>query len=420
MVDTGQPDPTTDAVSRWERGFDNVVAWGPYVSLAFGAVFAVIDSDASGSTAVTLGLVALAAAWVYVMFTDARRRDRDGQAWVRVYFAGLLVLGLLLMMRHPLFFVFVITGFLHAYLLRPAPVAFAGVAATSMVINSLIIIPEPTSEELWFFGIIVAVQTVAIGFGIVGGEKISELSEQRRQALVELREAQEENIGLQARLVAQAHEAGVADERQRMAREIHDTIAQGLIGVVTQLEAAGQAGDDPTEVQRRIDNAARLARESLIEARRSVRALVPEPLEGRGLAEALDQLVSGWAALHRVTATMSTTGTPQTLHPEVEVTVLRVVQEALANVAKHAAATRVGVTLSYMGDMVTVDVRDDGVGLGAGGDGTGGFGMTAMRQRVEALSGELQFESGQEGGTAVSASLPALAPVEISLEVTGG
>ncbi len=99
---------------------------------------------------------------------------------------------------------------------------------------------------------------------------------------------------------------------------------------------------------------------------------------------------------------------------------MRVVQEALANVAKHAAATRVGVTLSYMGDMVTVDVRDDGVGLGAGGDGTGGFGMTAMRQRVEALSGELQFESGQEGGTAVSASLPALAPVEISLEVTGG
>ncbi len=420
MVDTGQPDPTTDAVSRWERGFDNVVAWGPYVSLAFGAIFAVIDPDASGSPAVTLGLVALAAAWVYVMFTDARRRGRDSQAWVRVYFAGLLVLGLLLMMSHSLFFVFVITGFLHAYLLRPAPVAFAGVAATSMVINSLIIIPDPTSEELWFFGIIVAVQTVAIGFGIVGGEKISELSEQRRQALVDLREAQEENTGLQARLVAQAHEAGVADERQRMAREIHDTIAQGLIGVVTQLEAAGHVGDDPAEVRRRIDNAARLARESLTEARRSVRALVPEPLEGRGLAEALDQLVSEWAALHRVTATMSTTGTPQTLHPEVEVTVLRVVQEALANVAKHAAATRVGVTLSYMGDMVTVDVRDDGVGLGAGGDGTGGFGMTAMRQRVEALSGVLQFESGQEGGTAVSASLPALAPVEISLEVTGG
>jgi signal transduction histidine kinase len=241
MVDTGQPDPTTDAVSRWERGFDNVVAWGPYVALAFGAIFAVIDPDASGSPAVTLGLVALGAAWVYVMFTDARRRGRDSPAWVRVYFAGLLVLGLLLMMRHALFFVFVITGFLHAYLLRPAPVAFAGVAATSMVINSLIIIPDPTSEELWFFGIIVAVQTVAIGFGIVGGEKISELSEQRRQALVELREAQEENTGLQARLVAQAHEAGVADERQRMAREIHDTIAQGLIGVVTQLEAAGQA-----------------------------------------------------------------------------------------------------------------------------------------------------------------------------------
>ena len=99
---------------------------------------------------------------------------------------------------------------------------------------------------------------------------------------------------------------------------------------------------------------------------------------------------------------------------------LRVVQEALANVAKHAAATRVGVTLSYMGDVVSVDVRDDGVGLGGDGYPSGGFGTTAMRQRVEALSGTLQFESGQGGGTAVSASLPALTPVDVPLEVTGG
>jgi signal transduction histidine kinase len=422
MVDTGladlATDPTSDQVSRWERGFDNVVAWGPYVALAFAAILSVIDPDDAGLPAATLVLAALAAAWVYVMFTDARRRGRDGQAWTRVYFAGLLVLGFLLMTHHPLFFVFVITGFLHAYLLRPAPVAFAGVALTSMVINSQIVLPEPNSDELWLFGIIVVVQTVAIGFGIIGGEKIAELSEQRRRALVELREAQEENIDLQARLVAQAHEAGVADERHRMAREIHDTVAQGLIGVVTQLEAAGQVHDDPIEVQRRIDNAARLARESLTEARRSVRALLPEPLEGRRLVEALDQLVSDWSALHGVTAEMATTGTPHALHPEVEVTLLRVVQEALANVAKHAAAGRVGVTLSYMGDVVTVDVRDDGIGFGDG-DPTGGFGTTAMRQRVEALSGELQFESARGAGTAVSATLPALAPVEMPVEVTG-
>ena len=323
MVDTGQPDPTTDAVSRWERGFDNVVAWGPYVSLAFGAVFAVIDSDASGSTAVTLGLVALAAAWVYVMFTDARRRDRDGQAWVRVYFAGLLVLGLLLMMRHPLFFVFVITGFLHAYLLRPAPVAFAGVAATSMVINSLIIIPEPTSEELWFFGIIVAVQTVAIGFGIVGGEKISRAERAAPPSAGGARgRPRRRTSGCRLSSSPRPMKPGWPMSGSGWRREIHDTIAQGLIGVVTQLEAAGQAGDDPTEVQRRIDNAAGLARESLAEARRSVRALVPRAAGG---SAACPRRSTNWSCRvggspSESPPTMATTGTPHALHPEVEVT----------------------------------------------------------------------------------------------------
>jgi signal transduction histidine kinase len=110
---------------------------------------------------------------------------------------------------------------------------------------------------------------------------------------------------------------------------------------------------------------------------------------------------------------MVTTGEALGLHPEVEVTMLRVVQEALANVAKHAGASRVGVTLSYMGDVVTVDVRDDGAGFLAtgevnGSDGDSGFGLTAMRQRVERLAGTLEIESEPGRGTAVSATLPAI------------
>jgi signal transduction histidine kinase len=277
------------------------------------------------------------------------------------------------------------------------------VGLTSLIVNSGIVYPEANADAWWTFGIIVVIQTVAVGFGIIGGEKLSELSEQRRRSLVELEAALEENAGLHAQLVAQAREAGIHDERQRLAGEIHDTIAQGLTGVITQLEAATRFKDDPAELQRRLDDATDLARASLAEARRSMRAILPAPLEDRRLPDALADETARWSSLSEALG----------LHPEVEVTMLRVVQEALANVAKHAGASRVGVTLSYMGDVVTVDVRDDGAGFLAtgevnGSDGDSGFGLTAMRQRVERLAGTLEIESEPGRGTAVSATLPAI------------
>jgi signal transduction histidine kinase len=113
---------------------------------------------------------------------------------------------------------------------------------------------------------------------------------------------------------------------------------------------------------------------------------------------------------------VETTGDARALHPEVEVTLLRVAQEALANVAKHADASRAGVTLSYMEDVVSLDVRDDGAGFvppavpaaSNGSPAGGGFGLIAMRQRVSRLAGQLEIESEPGTGTAVSASLPAI------------
>ena len=102
-------------------------------------------------------------------------------------------------------------------------------------------------------------------------------------------------------------------------------------------------------------------------------------------------------------AAFTTTGTPRTVHPEVEVTLLRAAQEALANVARHAGATRVGLTLSYMEDLVTLDVRDDGVGFEPT---RAGFGLTGMRQRVHGVGGRLAVESAPGEGTAISASVP--------------
>ena len=159
-----------------------------------------------------------------------------------------------------------------------------------------------------------------------------------------------------------------------------------------------------------------LARSSLSEARRSVQALAPEPLAGARLPEAVREVADRWTTLHGVPVTVATTGNPRPMRPELEVALLRTAQEALANVAKHAHANRVGLTLSYMEDQVTLDVRDDGVGFatvnGVGParprDDGGGFGLTAMRQRVEGVAGRLAIESEPDGGTAISASVPAI------------
>src|SRR4051794_3967574 len=220
-----------------------------------------------------------------------------------------------------------------------------------------------------------------------------------------------ENAQLQAQLVASARDAGVRDERDRLAREIHDTLAQGLAGVVAQLQAALSGGEPDRE--RHLDTAAELARSTLVEARRSVQALRPEPLEAARLPDALAAVAARWSEVSGVPAAVTTTGTARQLHPEVEIALLRTGQEALANVGKHAAASRVGVTLSYMEDVVTLDVRDDGIGFDLAGlpgevaDGSG-FGLTGMRQRVGRFAGRLEIESSPGEGTAVSATVPAI------------
>jgi signal transduction histidine kinase len=146
-----------------------------------------------------------------------------------------------------------------------------------------------------------------------------------------------------------------------------------------------------------------------------VHAVRPESLESARLPEALSEVVRRWSTMNGVAAELVTTGTPRPLHPEVEIVLLRTGQEALANVAKHAAAYRVALTLSYMEDVVTLDVLDDGAGFdiaAAGTDGrtSGGFGLTSMRQRVDQLTGTLTIESEPGGGTAVSATVPAILP----------
>jgi signal transduction histidine kinase len=234
------------------------------------------------------------------------------------------------------------------------------------------------------------------------GLRTEERNAELERLNADLEAALVENDALHERLVAQAREAGVQEERARLAREIHDTLAQSLAGIVTQLEAS--VGGE------RQERALALARHALAEARRSMLDLSPADLDGTSLPEALSGIVAAWGDEHDVRAEVRVVGDSVPLHPEVEATVLRIAQESLTNVAKHAGADRVGVTLSYDGDEVVLDVRDDGTGFDVTAPTrSSSFGLRGMRQRAARLAGELTLESDAGRGTAVSLRLPALA-----------
>jgi signal transduction histidine kinase len=228
-----------------------------------------------------------------------------------------------------------------------------------------------------------------------------------------------ENMRLIEEARRTGRETGLLDERQRLAREIHDTLAQGFTGIITNLTAA-QMAQPPVAADasstRHLRDAERIARESLAEARRLVWALRPESLDRRSLSEALRRLAEEWSEETGVQAHAATTGTPRPLLPETEVALLRTAQEALTNIRKHAQASRVNVTLSYMDDRVALDVVDDGVGFdharmksSVEAHGAGGFGLVAMRERIEQLGGALVVESAPGEGTALAAELPVTA-----------
>jgi signal transduction histidine kinase len=228
-----------------------------------------------------------------------------------------------------------------------------------------------------------------------------------------LRSQRDEKQRLLERLTQTERKAGMLEERQRLAREIHDTLAQGFAAILAHLETAElgrEHGADRESQLQHLASARRVARDSLEEARRMMASLRPEILETADLPAAMTRISDGWSQRTGVPCTVSITGTPNPLQRDIEVALLRTAQEALANAWKHARPGRVTITLSYMGDLVVLDVQDDGVG-GAGAGGFG-FGLTSMRERMEQIGGTLTVESAPGEGTTISASAPNVATTE--------
>ncbi|MGW4463072.1 sensor histidine kinase [Micromonospora sp. NPDC004704] len=405
---------TASVADRPDHPARRVLVVLPYVLLGLATLLALLDPGQSARDLLTtVGLVTVTALWALFMNT-LRPPPRTRPTWSVVLFMGVqTTLAGLLTAHRGIFLLFALIGFMQAYEVLPPVWGFLCVTATSILVNILPAGVPNNRDWITITVLVVLAQIFLIGwFGFLG-QRFTEESEQRRQALAQLEAALAENDGLHAQLLIQAREAGVHDERQRMAHEIHDTLAQGLAGIITQLQAADRTREDPQQWQRHMDHVHALARESLAAARRSVAAVRPTELDDSHLPEAITGLATRWSRESGVPVRVETTGDPRPMLAEIEIAMFRVAQEALTNIAKHARASKVGVTLSYLDDLVMLDVRDDGVGFsmadvaepGTAPDGTG-FGLRAIRQRLERVDGTLTVETAPRDGTAINASIP--------------
>ncbi|AKK12113.1 signal transduction histidine kinase [Corynebacterium uterequi] len=246
--------------------------------------------------------------------------------------------------------------------------------------------------------------SLAIFFAFAQMERIST---ERQQLITQLMETREE-------LAHTQHEAGAVAERQRLAHELHDTVAQGLSSIQMLLHAAErELGKDPAQLDAavtRIQQARFAASENLAEARAMIAALQPASLSESSLVDALERMTRSFAAAGEVRIDVETDGDAVELPMKIEATLLRVAQGAVGNVVKHAGATRCRVTLTYSPGEVRLDVVDNGRGFDAAAlppdrAGLGHVGIAAMRQRVAEHGGELVIESAPGGPTAVSVAL---------------
>jgi len=379
--------------------------WDAYYAVVYAACLAIVQAGPlypAGRIIASVALTAMVPWYVFLgrplMRLDDATRGADGKA--TVYLAGLVVMFAAAQSQDA------DTWFL-AFALCPQ--CFHVTTVRRGMVFVVIINVIAGALEAWrhpglpravsAFGIAI----FAIAFSYVYSRWMVRVIGQSRDraALIEQLES------TRAELAAAHHEAGVLAERHRLAGEIHDTLAQGFTSIVTLLQAA-EAGLDPGsqgQVRRHLHLALATARENLAEARTLVTALSPATLEAATLGDTVHRVTGATGAQAGIRAQAEVTGTARRLPTGAEVVLLRVCQEALANVSKHAAARQVSVRLCYADAVVRLIVTDDGSGFDPR-TADGGYGLKGMRDRVRQVGGTVEVTSAPGAGTEVRAEVP--------------
>ncbi|WP_410655568.1 sensor histidine kinase [Amycolatopsis sp. lyj-112] len=251
--------------------------------------------------------------------------------------------------------------------------------------------------------VLLPMTAILIIFSILAGRYTTQIitESKARAALIEQLEASQAEVSRLSR------EAGTAAERERMAREIHDTLAQGFTSIVTLTQAIESEMDtDPKAARRHLELAARTARENLAEARAIVAAEKPSALASGSLEEALRRQAERLDEEAGIATTFEVAGPLPALPMAAEVVLLRGAQEALSNIRKHSHATRVSLRLSVEDGHVRLSVIDDGAGFDPA-EPTGGFGLAGMRTRAGQVDGIVNLKSEPGAGTTVELEVPA-------------
>ncbi|MEU8798484.1 sensor histidine kinase [Spirillospora sp. NPDC048819] len=378
-----------------------LLGWAVHGTFLLLLTIALVRSLYDGLVPVVAGGLVLGAVYIAGVASPASRyRERPGPArvWLALLTAGWAALTLaspgFVWLAFPLFS-------LYLHLLK-LPAAMTGVVLlTAAAIGAV----------AWNGGGLTLAEVLGPSIGAavatlmaLAYQALHRESEERRMLIDDL-------VRTREKLVRAEGDAARLTERERLAREIHDTLAQGMSSIILLLRAARRDLDTDREAAReRLAEAEEAAGENLEEARNFVRALAPPVLQGSSLVDALRRITTSAAARSTARIRFEMSGTSVELPIEYEVALLRIAQGALGNAARHSQAGNVGVTLTYLDDMVVLDVFDDGCGFDpsdapADGEGTG-YGLQAMRERASALGGTLTVESAPHEGTAVAATLP--------------
>jgi signal transduction histidine kinase len=325
-----------------------------------------------------------------------RRARRDSPVPARTVCYQLGVLGLLMTAQ-----VTTLTSSVVLFALVPQSFMLLPIGWGMLALALFNVVPVVEAVNAPSFGVVAVVGAVALCVAFGGQfswwiQRIIQQSRERAELITELAATREE-------LGESERQAGILAERQRLAMEIHDTLAQGFTSILMLLEAAESAPPEQARVYR--ERAARAARENLVEARALVSAQPPAQLAGSSLPDALRRLAGRLGEETGVTTSWEVTGEQRGLHAGTEVIVLRCAQEALTNVRRHADAARAALRLHYLPGGVRLEVSDDGAGFDPAT--AAGFGLAGMRERVTRAGGDLTIRSTPGSGTVLSVEVPA-------------